>query len=174
MTFIIWAIAFFIAVRLAYKVVKYTPDGFYLRYGVNPQNLHISDNDDCADVVHIYERRVRQNIHRNRRGEVLSIPLEVEEFRRVSMVPGMDYLQAVSGWFKNTYEAREDGKCRLEKLMYVRPLTAHERETLWPEVLRETLAAEKELDKKLEQDRLTDKKREELWKTHLGNKKAHH
>lgn len=139
-------LALYVMAHLWWRTYKYTPKGFVSRYSINAQNLFIEQDCDPLDAQ-IYERRVRVNAPRNRRGEVLLMPLTVEEYRRVTMAPGHDYNSAVSDWFKNVHEFRADDRWQTEPLLKVRPLTDKERELTWPEALAHTVQREKEMDR---------------------------
>lgn len=137
-----------VALFAARHVLKFTTAGFCLRHNISQENLYVvlTDNAGSAEFPMVYERRVRRsNIQGSTSLTRFAIPLDIEEFRRVSASPFEHYTAAVSSWFTNTYECRKDGRYVQEPLFDFRPLTVTERQTLWPRLLHETVQCERHL-----------------------------
>jgi hypothetical protein len=125
-----------------------TTAGFCLRHGIDEENLFVEVSaHSLLDMSHdIYERRVRRReIYGSTRLTDFGIPLDIEEFRRVTAVSNKGYLLAVSDWFKNTREFRKDDRWTHEPMFEVRALTKTEQQTQWPKLLKETMRCERQI-----------------------------
>lgn len=144
---ILLLVAVCIIATIRYLLVN-TTTGFCLRHGIDEHKLYVeapvqSGPDNIATV---YERRIRRcEIYGSTRLTGFGIPLDIEEFRRITAIPDRGYLSIVSDWFKNTHECRRDGVLVREPLFDFRPMTETERQTYLPQLLKESLRCEQQM-----------------------------
>ena len=137
-----------IVIFVARHALKYTALGFCLRHGISQENLYVSlpSNAGLGETPTVYERRIRRaNLHGTTSLSKFEIPLDIEEFRRVSANESTRYTAVISGWFPNTHECRKDDRYTHEPLFDFRRLTVAEQQSLWPRLLHETVQYERQL-----------------------------
>lgn len=143
----LWTIAVLASPALAFYLVRAllrrTAAGFVWRHGIDVSALYVCPEDCAAGDPVVYERRVRRaNIYGSSSLTRFAIPLDIEEYRRVSLSRRAQATVSVSDWFSNNREFRRDGRWALEPLMTLRPLTAHELDTFWPITVARSVASE--------------------------------
>lgn len=153
MTILLIAIAYFSAIAYAHRWFKRSTGGYVYRHGIDTSALFVEKGYSPINSP-VYERRVRQTQLPDWKSDEPGSMHEVEEFRRVTMVPGLAYATVIGKWFFNTIEHNSVDGWSMKPMMELRPLADYELRLEWPQAVQATISMEHEVLSKEEADAL--------------------